>query len=321
MALALTFDQNDANLETEEDADLGFEPSENGMLHMTALKAYTALIEKHEAPFRMCIFEDHHRILAAFIDASQVGTQAPAVLDSVLILGWAAMTWNRGYVKPNGDDSFFDYLHRLNAVSSDSPIASLRYQYHLFSSIVLHSHPSSKVRLRYITDTLVHCPYANLRVAAVGWLRSETAAAFNVTPSIEYRSARPFQCPQTSREHEENVFATPSAITSVASHLFATPTVADDSEVRFQAQFWLATLNLLYFVYSSHSMCADLAIHHLIDIYEIQLRFLDNLDSIVTHAINSGNGEHGAKGAISLADAYALEDALKRVKHARSRCP
>ena len=282
-----------------------------------ALKAFMSLVEgKNEAPFSMCIFEDHHQILAGLVDASQVGTQSPALLDSLLLLGWAALTWNRGYNEPSADDGFFDYLHRLNAVSSNSPFANLRYQYHLFSSVILHSHSSSEVRLAYISDTLLHCPYQNLQVVAVDWLRSEIANAFNLNPSVDFKFTRLFQCSTRSPEHGDNVFATPSALSSVAPHLFAPPTIANDSEIRFKAQFWLAALNLLYFVYSSPSMSESLAIRQLSDIHKIQPRFLDRLESIVLATMSPELDEHKGERAVPLADAYAIEDGLNRVKRA-----
>ena len=169
--------------------------------------------------------------------ATTTGTEPLALIDAVLALANFIILDS----PPGPVDTFKDTLQRLALLSANTPNASLRYEAHLVTARILHSHPDENVRKTYIKDTLQNCPYENLKASAVGWLKDEIIDA------------------------EGGLFASPQALIDVQGCLFIDlkSLPAEDAygneesvQVAFLAHqgFFLAILNLMYFHLSSRRL-------------------------------------------------------------------
>lgn len=93
------------------------------------------------------------------------------------------------------------------------------------------------MRLTFISDTLEHCPFENLRASAVGWLKEEIILAHE--------------------RKSDNVFASPAALSAVQPYLFPYESVMGGETV---AELWddfkrtypfhMAALNFIFFLNS-----------------------------------------------------------------------
>ena len=301
-----------------------FKASGEGILHLLALKVNAALLGALDAPFLISVSEDHCLIIETFADVTRTSEpQASSVLDSVLLLGWAALTWNGGFSHFYDDDkeAFFNYLNQLNMISACTPHAHLRHQYHIYSSIILHSNQSSQIRLNYVKDTLENCPFPNLKVSAIGWLKGEIASAFNLGPAISFNFTKFLACSQLQGQ-EDNVFATPNALSSTAPYLFATPSNPDDADLISNLPFWVASVNLLYLLHSSHCVYNGLKVADLGQDSDLFTKFVPRLESIVKHTLNMEvRIPSTTDEAKYLVNVYALEDSLKRLENAITMLP
>lgn len=297
--------------------------SANGSLLLLADRTCRAIIEGTDEPLsRLKIFPDHARIVDNFlgenaVNAIQVGpAETEALVDAIVVLGRNAFDM-RHIGQPEDDDTFNRYLQLLSMLSADSRSPSLRYQAHMLVTNVLHSHPSDSVRLYFIRDTLEHCPYENLKVSAVGWLKEETLEAC----STETRAAA---------QSQTAIFATRVALDTTAAFLF--PDLTDkiiapdelDTWVEFKANlsFYMSVLNFYYLVLSAPQIRGRLQIAGLHEEHNVDSHYVWPLresckvfaelppDSVVAQV-------EGAEGMmVARMDMMLLEDVLSRVVQA-----
>lgn len=267
------------------------------------------------------IFPEHAQIVSNFLGANAKNTlhvgpaESEALVDALLVLGLHAVEKNR-IGQPDDDETFSQYLQLLSMLSADSQSPSLRFQAHSLVTTVLHSHPDDNVRLYFIRDTLEHCPYENLKVSAVGWLKDETLRAF----SGESGSA-------SSRAL---MFATPIPLNATAMFLFPDVTSlsisSNDLELwtgfKANLSFYLSVLNFYYMLLSAPEIgyCVEIAKLH--TTHHVEHRFLQPLqescrvfgevaqDSFLAQV----EGPEGIR--MAQMDVMLLEDVLSRVKHA-----
>ena len=191
----------------------------------------------------------HYKLVKSFVgdDALQgIGSEPLPLIDAIIALGKMALQENQNYVPPSEDEGYNQYLQRLSLLSTNTPSSCLRYQAHLLTSAILHAHPSARVRLNFIRDTLEHCPYESLKVSAVGWLKDEILKA-NTPPRIQKDEHIHARAGQGRQLEETALFSSPAALATVWGYMFPSLSTSDDVST-FQARihFYHATMNLYY---------------------------------------------------------------------------
>ncbi|CAD0114047.1 unnamed protein product [Aureobasidium uvarum] len=235
--------------------------SKVGSLFMfAAANVATVLYSTPKPKDAFSIFPDHQKVLHNYIASSPdmgatIGTEPEAVLDAVLALAILAIEEDN-VGEPTDSEEFNQYLQYLSLMSSNSPSPSIRYHAFYLATTILRSNPSDVERLAFIKDTLEHCPFDNLKAAAVSWIKGETIEANPPTGSSQ------------ASTQQSSVFATPVALDTLAPYLFPdlthdlTATSITDSFVTFQQNlhFYLATLNFYYLLLSANHLHEALAI-------------------------------------------------------------
>jgi hypothetical protein len=277
LAAALTVESVPSNLGTEDEpptsaADIPLSRVGSLLLHTARQSSvYLHGSRPKETPPPFAIFPDHHEILKHCLSSpasgtGTLGTEPYALIDAAIALGMICLEQD-SIGEPQSDDDFNTYLQLISLLSSNCPSPNLRGHAHYLTSTVLRSHPDENVRLSFIRDTLEHCPFENLKVSAVGWVKGETIEANPPTP-MSGHSAEPSTA-------SKSIFATPLALDSLAPFLFPalsaevlTPSI-QESYATFTANlsFYLSSLNLLYLL-----LCAK----HLHSTLEIQDLWKDN---------------------------------------------
>lgn len=269
-------------------------------------------------------FPDHHELLKNCVSAPNqgngtLGTEPEGLIDAMLALGLLTLEHN-AIGEPSSDDQYTEYLQSIALLSSNCPSPNLRGHAHYLASTILRSHPDDQVRLAFIRDTLEHCPFENLKVSAVGWIKGET---------IE---ANPPRHPHSHSGHEQpnvgnSIFAKSLALDTLAPFLF--PSLHADlltspiSEAwitfRTNASFYLASLNFLYLL-----LCAK----HLHEALQIQDLWTNNdvAGSFITplreggerfrKEMQGGRQLSEERSDEVLAEMNVLGDALERVEGA-----
>jgi hypothetical protein len=241
--------------------------SKVGSLFMfTAANVATVLYSTPKPKSVFSIFPDHQKILDNYITSSTdmgatIGTEPEAVLDAVLALAILAVEDDH-VGEPAHHEDFSQYLQYLSLISSNSPSPSIRYHAFYLASTILRSNPSDAERLAFIKDTLEHCPFDNLKVAAISWIKGETIEANPPTPISGHESEHQTQ------KNDMSVFATPIALDSLAPYLFPdlthdlTAKDITESWLTFQQSlhFYLASLNFYYLLLSAQHLHEPLAI-------------------------------------------------------------
>lgn len=278
LAAALTVESVPSNLGTEDEPPASAEDiplSRVGSLLLHTARQSSVYLHgsrPKEEPQPFAIFPDHHEILKHCLSSpasgtGTLGTEPYALIDGALALGLICLEQD-SIGEPQSDEDFNTYLQLISLLSSNCPSPNLRGHAHYLTSTVLRSHPDDNVRLSFIRDTLEHCPFENLKVSAVGWIKGETIEANPPTTMPGHDSAGTSTPPNS-------VFATPLALDSLAPFLFPalsadilTPPI-DESYATFAANlsFYLSSLNLLYLL-----LCAK----HLHSPLEIQDLWKDN---------------------------------------------
>lgn len=277
LAAAVVVESVPSSLGTEDDppasaADIPLSRVGSLLLY-TARQASMYLHESRpsETPPPFAIFPDHHELLKHCLSSpasgtGTLGTEPYALIDGAVALGLICLEQDN-IGEPQSDEDFNTYLQLISLLSSNCPSPNLRGHAHYLTSTVLRSHPDESVRLSFIRDTLEHCPFENLKVSAVGWIKGETIEANPPTPM----SGHDAEGSQSSK----SMFATSLALDSLAPFLFPsvsadilTPTV-EEGYATFAANlsFYLSSLNLLYLL-----LCAK----HLHSALEIQDLWKDN---------------------------------------------
>lgn len=299
-----------------------------GSLFMfTAASVATVLYPsaKHTDP--ISIFPDHHKILETFVSGSSemgvtIGTEPEAVLDAVLALAILALEADQ-VGEPVDNEQFNQYLQYLSLISSNSPSPSIRYHAFFLASTILRSNPSDVERLSFIRDTLEHCPFENLKVGAVSWIKGETIEAN----------------PPGAHDHEgedskSSVFATPVALDTLAPFLFPdlthdlTATDIVDVYMHFEQSlsFYMATLNLYFLLLAAPHLHETLAIGDLHNNNDIAGSFLHPLRIVSARFVEEGKEggklaslwEESGDSEARLAELGLLDATLERVTKAVS---
>jgi len=244
-----------------------------------AANVSTVLYSSPKPKDELAIFPDHQVLLQTFVSGSSemgatVGTEPEAVLDAVLALAILAVEANN-IGEPADNEQFNQYLQNLSLISSNSPSPSIRYHAFFLASTILRSNPSDVERLAFIRDTLEHCPFENLKVGAVSWIKGETIEANPPTAHSE----------QVAGEEESNVFSTPVALDTLAPFLFPdlthdlTAANVADSYMHFSTNlsFYMATLNFYFLLLSAPHLHQHLGIGDLHSNNDIGGSFLEPL--------------------------------------------
>ncbi|WPH02216.1 Hypothetical protein R9X50_00507100 [Acrodontium crateriforme] len=240
------------------------------LLYAARQASYTLYVssKQSDAP-PLEIFPNHQELLRHCLSSpahgtGTLGTEPEALIDAILALGILFVEQNN-VGEPASDEQFNEYLQVTALLSSTCPSANLRGHAHYLTSTILRCQPDEKVRLDFIRDTLEHCPFENLKVSAVGWIKGETIEANPPTPMAEHNH------PQAELGTPTSVFATPFALDSVAPYVF--PSIQADllkgdvheSWAVFQSNlsFYLASLNFLYLLICAQHLHDALAIKSL----------------------------------------------------------
>jgi len=136
---------------------------------------------------------------------------------------------------PLSDTTYLQHLQTLSLLSAQNPAPTLRYAAHTLTSALLHAHPTDRLRLTFITDTLENCPFETLKASAVSWLKEELIIA---------------------RERKsDNAFSSTIALAAAQPYLFpdtsALEAATDAEAIQELAQvfpFHIAVVNFLYFI-------------------------------------------------------------------------
>ncbi|KAF2710126.1 DUF1760-domain-containing protein [Pleomassaria siparia CBS 279.74] len=282
----------------------------------------------------LSIFPEHATLLTNFVGAlgqGTIGMEPEGTLDAILALALIAMEKNNiGELKD--DEIFAQYLQSTSMISANCPSPSLRYHAHYLTSTLLRSHPSDIVRLTFIKDTLEHCPFANLKTSAVGWLKGETLEA-NIPQdghnhSLPSTSTTEHDSENDSESHS-NIFATPVALSTVSPFLFPNLTHSWASAVevseswmdfRVDLGFLLASLNFYYLLLTAKMLHENLDIAGLHKNANVEEGFLVPLKSAVVRfrkALKEGGelrGNEVGDASVSLGDLVLVDDVVERVE-------
>ena len=285
--------------------------SKTGALYCVVARAATGLLNDRPSPFHLSVFPQHDRLVAQFLNLDGTSTWANQLIDAVLLLGWIAYDCTSGVIGTDTRAEFSSYLQRITAIAANVPLADLRFQLHAFASTVLHSNLSTDTRLDFIQDTLEYCPYENLKVSAVGWLKDETLAAFDLPVNQNQNSKDPKIIGITN--DSSNAFAQPSAIRTCAPWLFAKPDVSSDDGIATYLPFWLAVLNFYCLLCSSELLYEGLDIQGLSLELDVQRSFVDVLTKLADPvALESSQNLESKDGFAS--EIWVLKDALIRLQ-------
>lgn len=184
---------------------------------------------------------------------SDIGSEPEVVLDAILTLALHSVV-NDEIGQPRDATDFNKFLQAMSLIASNCPSPSLRFQAYYLTTTILRSNPSDVERLGFIHDTLEHCPFDNLKVAAVSWMKGEI---------IE---ANPPSAPQPMTG--ATVFSTPIALDTLGPFLFpdltqelASADVVERWEVfDQQSPFYLAVLNFYFLLLTAKHLWLPLAL-------------------------------------------------------------
>ncbi|KAL9043989.1 MAG: hypothetical protein Q9214_002845 [Letrouitia sp. 1 TL-2023] len=199
-------------------------------------------------------YQDFSTLLAYFIALdSNIGAESYQLIDALLFLGLSTVDQKTNRA-PEDEMTFRSTLQRLSLLSALIPSAALRFSAHTLCGEILHAYPDPQVRSSFIEDTLLHCPYENLKASAVGWLKDEV-----LSTSAPTSSPPPAVTTDDNDGTRKNVFTTPACIHLLAPYLFFDPdTLSSDEEFLAHEGFFLAVLNLCILFLSSPTLSQSL---------------------------------------------------------------
>ncbi|KFY89683.1 hypothetical protein V498_06349 [Pseudogymnoascus sp. VKM F-4517 (FW-2822)] len=213
-----------------------------GCLFLTANAIFSSVMFKNTNVTlpALSIFPSLSIITTKFIGTTGLessGTESPSIIDAILAIGlWLEHT-DHFVSGPLDPTDYLQLLQTLSLVSANCPDPTLRHAAHILTSNILHAHPTDRLRLNFISDTLEHCPFEPLRASAVGWLKEELVRAHT--------------------RKSDDLFATPAAVAALQPYLFPYESILDaetDSELwedfRRTFPFHMAALNLIFFLNS-----------------------------------------------------------------------
>jgi hypothetical protein len=186
----------------------------------------------------LTIFPTLSQLTSKFIGNSGVettGSENASVIDAILAIGLWLEHDDKFVAGPLEDDDFLQLLQTLSLISANCQNSTLRYNAHVLTSNILHAHPTDRVRLTFISDTLEHCPFEPLRASAVGFLKEELILAHE--------------------RKRSNIFSSPAALSAVQPYLFPYESVmSGETETELWEDFkrtypfHMAALNFLFFL-------------------------------------------------------------------------
>jgi hypothetical protein len=329
IAAALTVESVPSNLGTEDEppasaADIPLSRIGSLLLHTARQSSvYLHGSRPKETPQPFAVFPDHHEILKHCLSSpasgtGTLGTEPYALIDGALALGLICLEQD-AIGEPQSDEDFTTYLQLISLLSSNCPSPNLRGHAHYLTSTVLRSHPDDSVRLSFIRDTLEHCPFENLKVSAVGWIKGETIEANPPTPMPGYDTEPPVS--------QKSIFATPLALDSLAPFLFPalssdilTPQI-EESYATFAANlsFYLSSLNLLYLLLCAKHLHSPLEIQDMWKDNDVAGSFLQPLRDAskrFVEAMGSGGELEEDKTEAAIAEMNVLDEGIERVTRA-----
>lgn len=337
LSAAITVEQVPAETSKGEDDDPPESASDIPLSRLGSLMLYTARQvsdilygssrdEKSGPPF--AIFPDHQELFKNCLSAheqgtGQLGTEPEALIDAILALAIEVLDRNN-IGEPASDEQFNEYLQVIALLSSNCPSPNLRGHAHYLTSTILRSQPDENVRLGFIRDTLEHCPFENLKVSAIGWIKGETIEANPPTP---LSMPRPRNAEAPPPEEPHSIFATPLALDMLAPYLF--PSLEADLNTapvqqayltfRTDLSFYLASLNFLYLLLCAQHLHDPLGIKDLWGNSDVAGSFLQPLKDAGTRfrgALGEGGGDgelEDERSAGTLAELNVLDEAVERV--------
>ncbi|KAK5735669.1 YAP1-binding protein 1 [Elasticomyces elasticus] len=260
------------------------------------------------------IFPDHQDLLKHCLSSpaqgtGTLGTESEAIIDAVLAIGLICLDHN-SMGEPESDEQFNDYLQVIALLSSNCPSPNLRGHAHYLATTVLRSQPDDNARLAFIRDTLEHCPFENLKVSAVGWIKGET---------IE---ANPPQA--MTGQDSDSIFATPFALESLAPYLFPSlhvdlitaPITEAWQTFQLNLSFYLASLNFLYLLLRAKHLHSKLSIAELWKKSDVAGSFLQPLRDAgqrFTKALDERGELREERSNDVLAELTLLQDTIGQV--------
>ncbi|KAF2156622.1 DUF1760-domain-containing protein [Myriangium duriaei CBS 260.36] len=246
------------------------------LLLYTARTVGRSLYSKQPTGPHISIFPTHQYLLSSFVSSSNLGgamtgTEPEALLDALLALALQAIEAN-DVGQPDDTEKFNSYLQVMSLIASNCPSPSLRYVAFFVTSTILRSNPSDIERLAFIRDTLQHCPFDNLKVAAISWIKGETIEASGSShqqPGSEASSST--SRPTSAGKDNTSIFATPIAIDSLSPYLFpdlthdlSAPSIIDSwASFDQNLQFYLGSLNFYFLLLSADHLQQSLNIGEL----------------------------------------------------------
>ncbi|QIW94508.1 hypothetical protein AMS68_000026 [Peltaster fructicola] len=270
-------------------ADIPLSSAGSALLY-TARQMSTILHGRQQQLSEFAIFPQHHDLMNVGLSAASsamgtVGTEPEALIDACLALGLLALE-NDNIGAPGQDIHFTEYLQMTSLLASNCPNANLRGHAHYLVSTVLRSHPDDKVRFAFISDTLEHCPFENLKTTAVGWIKGEVVEA-SVAPH---------------EGQESSVFSKPFALERLAPYLFpalqadlvTAPVDAAWRTFQLNLSFYHAVLNFLVLLVSSKQLRQHLDIQDLWKDHDIGGSYLQPLRNATQRFMKSIETEDGA---------------------------
>lgn len=272
------------------------------------------------------IFPDHQELLKNCLSSPDqgtgtLGTEPEALVDAVLALGLTCLEHD-AIGEPATDEQFNEYLQITALLSSNCPSPNLRGHAHYLTSTILRSQPDDNARLTFIRDTLEHCPFENLKVSAVGWIKGETIEA---NPPASPRGHN--HGAHGEDDETPSIFATPLALDSLAPFLFPSlhadlvTAPLQDAWIAFQTNvsFYLATLNFVYLLLCAKHLHTKLAIANLWQTADVAGSFLQPLRDASARLRDEMDGSGRLVDERSdsvLAELSLLDETLDRVTKA-----
>ncbi|KAF2670024.1 DUF1760-domain-containing protein [Microthyrium microscopicum] len=278
--------------------------SKSGALYLfTARKAMEVIYDGPGITDNIPIFPGHALLARVFIEnvgEDGVRNTPDPLLDALLFVGLIALDQNN-VGEPKSDEHFAAYLQATSLLSATVMSPTIRFHAHYLTTTVLRSHPKDVTRLRYIQDTLEHCPFENLKASAVSWIKGETIDA------------------NTPKEEDSlpSIFATPQALQILAPYLWpdisstysfshSDSTPVADPEASYNSLmanygFYAASLNFLLLLLKSTRLHKPLAIQYLVaGDGEILSTFVRPLHEAVGHfeTLDKLEGETGEDGVV-----------------------
>lgn len=209
-------DDSDSDADTSPTSPDQIPLSKNGCLLLVTYSIFSSVLFDTASPLpSLKLFPNLANLVTMFIGVdgpTTIGSENEGTIDSILAIGLWLEHSDKFVSGPLDDKDYLQALQAFSLISANTPSPSLRYCAHLLTSRVLHAHPDDRVRLTFITDTLEHCPYENLKASAVSWLKEEIIIA--------------------RQRGSSDVFSSATAIASVQPFLYPDFRALDQAELK-----------------------------------------------------------------------------------------